>query len=145
MRAALALLLVIFAAVAVQAEPARDVARMASDFRVSKGLPPFAVSPVLEAVAEAHARDMAKKGFFSHKGSDGSSVDRRAARKGYRACLIAENIAMGQQGAAEVMKSWIGSKGHRDNMLHRRMREIGVAHVKGDIWVMVVGTRKGGC
>ena len=138
-------LLLVLLAGGASAEPARDVAKLASDFRVSKGLNPLAISPVLEAAAEAHARDMAKRGFFSHKGSDGSSVATRAKRKGYRYCLIAENIAKGQASAAEVMQSWIGSKGHRDNMLRRKMREIGVAHVKGDIWVMVLGTGMGGC
>lgn len=128
-----------------QGEPARDVAGLTNEFRAGKGLAPLKVSPVLEAVAEAHGRDMAKRGFFSHQGSDGSSLGQRAGRKGFRYCLIAENIAKGQKTPQAVMQSWITSKGHRANLLQRRAREIGVIRQAGDIWVMVVGTRMGGC
>jgi uncharacterized protein YkwD len=127
------------------AEPARDVVTLTNDFRAQNGLGPLSVSPVLEAAAEAHGHDMAKKGFFAHKGSDGSSAGKRAKRQGYRFCLIAENIAKGQRTSAEVMRSWVKSKGHRTNMLQRKAREIGVIRQTGNIWVMVIGTRKGGC
>ena len=130
---------------AVTAEPVREVATLTNQFRAQNGLGPLQVSPVLEAVAEAHGRDMAAKGFFSHSGSDGSSVGKRAKRQGYKFCLIAENIAKGQRSPEAVMQSWITSKGHRKNMLQRKAREIGVIRQAGNIWVMVLGTRKGGC
>ena len=130
---------------AATAEPVRDVVTLTNQFRAQNGLGPLQVSPVLEAVAEAHGRDMAKKGFFSHTGSDGSSVGKRAKRQGFKYCLIAENIAKGQRSSEAVMQSWIGSKGHRKNMLQRKAREIGVIRQTGNIWVMVLGTRKGGC
>jgi uncharacterized protein YkwD len=114
-------------------------------FRAKNGLAPLAVSPVLEAVAEVQGRDMAKRGFFGHKGSDGSTVGKRAKRKGYRYCVIAENIAKGQRSGAEVMASWIKSPGHRRNLLVKNMREIGVIRAPGNLWVMVLGTRRGEC
>jgi len=143
MKRVFAALLVVIAGAAA-AEPARDVADAANAFRGTAGLPPLAISPPLEAVAEAHARDMARKGFFSHTGSDGSNVGARARRDGYRFCLIAENIAKGQKTAGAAMKSWIASPGHRRNMTLAKAREIGVAR-SGDIWVMVIATRQGGC
>lgn len=127
------------------AEPVRDVVTLTNQFRAQNGLGPLAVSPVLEATAEAHGRDMAKKGFFSHTGSDGSSVGKRAKRQGFKFCLIAENIAKGQRSPQEVMQSWTTSKGHRTNMLQRKAREIGVIRQTGNIWVMVIGSRRGDC
>ncbi|UYV36941.1 CAP domain-containing protein [Rhodobacteraceae bacterium D3-12] len=129
----------------LSAEPVREVVQLTNAFRAQNGLGALAISPVLEAVAEGHGRDMAKKGFFSHKGSNGSSVGKRAKRKGYRFCLIAENIAKGQRTPQEVMQSWITSKGHRSNMLQRKAREIGVIREAGNIWVMVIGSPRGGC
>lgn len=128
-----------------KAEPVRDVVQLTNAYRAKNGLGALAASPVLEAVAEGHGRDMAKKGFFSHKGSNGSSVGQRAKRKGYRYCLIAENIAKGQRTPQEVMQSWISSKGHRTNLLQRKAREIGVIRQAGNIWVMVIGAPRGGC
>ncbi|MDU8929586.1 CAP domain-containing protein [Alisedimentitalea sp. MJ-SS2] len=135
----------IFVAGAAGAEPVREVVTLTNQFRAQNGLGPLAVSPVLEAVAEVHGRDMAKKGIFSHTGSDGSSVGKRAKRQGYKFCLIAENIAKGQRSPQAVMQSWTTSKGHRKNMLLRKAREIGVIRQAGNIWVMVLGTSKGGC
>ncbi|WP_323766767.1 CAP domain-containing protein [Marinovum sp.] len=100
-------------------------------------------SPVLTAVAQAHADDMARNGFFSHSGSDGSSISDRVSRGGYGWCAVAENIAKGQRSLDEVMRSWQGSPGHRRNMLSSNMTELGVARGGGNTWVMVLA--KPGC
>jgi uncharacterized protein YkwD len=127
------------------AGPAPDVVARTNAYRAAKGLKPLTVSPALQAAAEAHGRDMAKAGFFDHKGSDGRSVGARAKRQGYRFCLIAENIAKGQKTPAAVMQSWIASPGHRRNLELRKVTEIGVSRQGGDIWVMVLGAPLGNC
>lgn len=127
------------------AEPVREFAQMVSGFRAEQGLGPVKANPKLELAAERHAQDMARRGFFSHTGSNGSSVGKRARRAGYRFCVIAENIAKGQRSAAEAMRSWMASPGHRRNMLDRRIKEIGVARAPGNIWVMVLGAQLRTC
>ncbi len=92
----------------------------------------------LESVARAHAEDMAANGFFSHTGSDGSDIGARLTRGGYRWCFAAENIAAGQRSLTEVMSSWMGSRGHSQNILHRKAQAVGMARVTGDLWVMVL-------
>ncbi|SMX43219.1 CAP domain-containing protein [Maliponia aquimaris] len=108
-------------------------------FRADNGLGPLVVSPALEKAARAHARDMARRGFFDHSGSDGSTVMDRARRAGYSPCYIAENIARGQRSLAEVMDGWATSPGHRRNMLSANATEFGLVRGEGDIWVMVLG------
>lgn len=127
------------------AEPVREFAQMVSGFRAEQGLGPVRANSKLELAAERHAQDMARRGFFSHTGSNGSSVGKRARRAGYRFCVIAENIAKGQRSAAEAMRSWMASPGHRRNMLDRRIKEIGVARAPGNIWVMVLGAQLRAC
>jgi uncharacterized protein YkwD len=108
--------------------------------RAIRGLPALKQDPELSAAAQAHACDMGKRGYFSHAGRNGSTVMTRAKTQGYRACLIAENIALGQGDVAQVMASWIGSKGHRANILRRGVRDtgVGVALQKGRlVWVQV--------
>ncbi len=92
----------------------------------------------LEAVARAHGEDMERAGFFSHTGSDGSDIGDRLRRGGVTVCFAAENIAQGQRNLTEVMRSWMGSRGHRRNILHRRAETVGVARVSGNIWVMML-------
>lgn len=139
------LTLILTMALPAGAEPVREFAQMVSGFRAEHGLGPVRVNAKLELAAERHAQDMAKRGFFSHTGSNGSSLGQRAKRAGYRYCLIAENIAKGQKSAAEAMQAWVNSQGHRKNMLQRKIREIGVARASGNVWVMVVGAQRQSC
>ena len=53
------------------AEPVRDVVKLTNGFRAQNGLRPLAVSPDLETVAEAHGRDLVKRGFFPTKARTG--------------------------------------------------------------------------
>lgn len=93
----------------------------------------------LEAAAQAHAKDMARHGFMSHTGSDGSNLAKRLKRVGYNYCFGAENVAFGQQSLPAVMTAWMNSSGHRKNILNRKARSVGVARATGDRWVMVLG------
>lgn len=111
--------------------------------RRQAGRAPLRWSPVLEAVAQAHADDLAHRGYFSHQGADGSSISDRVTRAGYNWCAVAENIAKGQRSLDAVLASWKGSAGHRRNMLSADMAELGVARGPGNTWVMVLARR--GC
>lgn len=111
--------------------------------RAEAGLALLSPSAALEKAARRHARDMARKGFFDHAGSDGSDVMKRARRAGYKACQVAENIAKGQRSLEEVLGDWMTSPGHRRNMLNGGVRDYGLVRGDGNIWVLVLG--RDGC
>ena len=106
--------------------------------RASAGLSALRYSSTLEAAAVRHANDMLRARFFSHTGSDGSSVAQRVARAGYSWCFVAENIAQGQPSLSQVMKAWAASPAHRANMLSREVTEFALVQGDGYIWVMVL-------
>ena len=99
---------------------------------------PLREDPRLTATAHAHARDLAARGVISHKGQDGSTVQDRMRAQGYDACLAAENLAARQRTEQEVFGDWRGSRDHRQNLMHRKARDYGLAR-SGDTWVMVIG------
>lgn len=124
--------------VASQSVPASAAfADLVNDFRRQNGRAPVQRNPRLVRVAETHARDMARRGVLSHRGSDGSSVRQRVDRGGYQGCLWAENIAEGYPTEAAVFTGWKTSRGHRRNMLLREAQDYGLARV-GRYWVMVL-------
>ncbi|MCB4379480.1 CAP domain-containing protein [Synechococcus sp. MU1644] len=127
--------LILMAAAAV-ADPTALAAINAE--RDAQNRAPLIYDSTLEAAARAHAQDMATAGFFAHTGSDGSDIGQRLDRVGYRYCFGAENIAAGQRSLAEVMTSWMGSRGHRRNILHRKAQAVGLARGPGNLWVMVL-------
>lgn len=124
------------------AGPVRDVVKLTNDYRAQFGLPPLMISSALEGVAQSHGDDMGRHRYFSHTSRDGSDIGDRALRGGYRYCVIAENIAQGHRSSREVTRGWIDSPGHRANMLSDDVAEIGVTRGRGDIWVMVLGSRQ---
>jgi uncharacterized protein YkwD len=98
--------------------------------RQKNGLPPVAGDPVLSAIAQGHAEDMAVRGYFSHTSPEGEDLFERltGARVTYR--RAAENIAWGYRDATALVRGWMGSAGHRKNIL-------------GDFTKVGVGTYRG--
>ncbi len=138
MRIVLALVLVMWSA---QTATAQQVRQMLNGARAEAGLDGVTPSEQLEQAAMAHATDMARAGFFDHEGSDGSSVGQRAKRVGYGYCVIAENIAKGQNNVSEVFGDWLKSEGHRRNILNGQVREYGLVRAQ-DVWVLVLGATR---
>lgn len=100
-------------------------------------LRPLSHSPALQGAAQGHADDLARTGRFAHTGSDGSSVSERVARANFNACAVAENIAQGQPDIRTVITEWMGSDGHRRNILNAQFTQFGFAESGGN-WVLVL-------
>lgn len=107
--------------------------------------PPLRLNPTLSGIASAHAGDMARHGYFSHTGRDGSTVDGRATRAGYAWEAIGENIAAGQLSADAAVRGWMNSPGHCANIMSPAFSEMGAAFVvnrqssQGIYWAQVFG------
>ena len=88
-------------------------------------------------------------GDYSHTGADGSRPSERARAAGYQgARLVTENIAKGLFEPDEVVERWMNSRGHRRNILHRQVREVGSGVAFGErddefevVWVQLLATR----
>lgn len=80
----------------------------------------------LHAGALKHSQDMAKNNFFSHTSPTYGTFSQRAAASGAR--VSAENIALnGSVAGAEA--SFMGSDGHRANILNSSYTRVGVGIV----------------
>jgi uncharacterized protein YkwD len=106
---------------------------------------PLEVSRKLNEAAADHARDMARRKYFEHRGRDGSEPRDRVLRAGYKSRLTGENIALGPESAEEVVAGWLDSPGHCANIMDPRFQEIGVGLATGKkrgqiYWVQNFGT-----
>lgn len=95
--------------------------------RAKAGCGPLKLNSKLMAAAKQHAKAMAEKDFFGHKSKDGSKPGTRAKRQGYKFHIFAENIAAGQSSATLAAESWLGSSGHRKNILNCKLKDTGIA------------------
>jgi uncharacterized protein YkwD len=89
---------------------------------------PLRLSEPLTRAAQSHADDMLSKGYFEHAGSDGSTPAQRVAASGYRYRRVGENIALGPESAQEVVRGWLASPGHCQNIMDATFLDIGIAY-----------------
>ena len=113
-------------------------------YRLRASVPRLTVNKILMKAAQKKAEDMAERGYFQHDTPEGRTPWDAIADDGYIFSAAAENIATGHNSPADVLKAWMGSPGHRRNILDRRFKEIGVgiARVKvGYVVVQLFGSR----
>lgn len=117
--------------------------------REAQGLSALQPDPSLMDAARIHAADMAKHGFLSHSGSDGSTPQERMEEAGYiNWRSTGENVAAGQDTAEGVVASWMKSPPHRANILNPDFCDIGVGVAStsngayGTYWAAKFGCRQ---
>lgn len=111
---------------------------LVNERRAQAGLDAVAPDARLRQAAERHTRDMVGQGFFAHTSPAGDTFIDRIAATGYmrgaRSWLVGENLVWGSgsYGTPESMvAAWMSSPPHRENLLRRRFREIGIAAEPG--------------
>jgi uncharacterized protein YkwD len=124
---------------------ASELASLTNAERRQAGLPTFTVSPSLMRAAQLHADQMASLGQIAHSlpGARYPKPQNRLAAVGYSWQAYAENVAYGQSSPTAAISAWMGSSGHRANILNPGLTEIGTAVANGSdgrpYWVQVFG------
>ena len=98
--------------------------------RKKMDLEPLQPNPVLFQVARGHSQNMAKQGKMAHQ-LDGKGIVDRVKDAGYKYSSVGENVARMSStiGLETLMKGWMGSKIHRENILNPAVNEIGLGIV----------------
>lgn len=114
-------------------------AALISDFRLMHGEVSVVRDATLDLIALEQARAMAAKNDLSHEAL-GPFTSRIAPARAGRA---AENIAYGYDGFKQTLSQWIGSPGHRKNLLLHNASRVGIASAKDasgkrTYWTMVI-------
>ncbi|MGZ9810658.1 CAP domain-containing protein [Pseudoroseicyclus sp. H15] len=107
--------------------------------RAAAGLPELVASAELTSAAETQLNHILSSGNFSHEGPGGNSLGDRVRGAGF--CMggpVGENIAYGQASAEAAASGWLGSPGHRANILRAGTDYYGMADAQG-YYVMVIG------
>jgi len=106
-----------------------QVVALINQERTDRGLPDLGNNSSLQLAARRHSEDMACNDFFSHTGSDGSTLSSRLLAAGYSYSWAAENIAASSSSnfsAQAVVSMWMNSPGHKANILSENVTQIGV-------------------
>jgi uncharacterized protein YkwD len=135
---AIALAVAIFAFACPLAAHAASPAEMISSFRHQHGEGKVTTDPALNRIAQEQAGAMAARDRMDHAVQK-PFADRVANLNAERA---AENLAQGDATFAKALDQWIGSYGHRSNLLMHEGTRVGIASARsksGEIyWAMVI-------
>lgn len=106
--------------------------------RTQRGLRPVVARAELSTASSGLAKDMVARDFFDHVDPDGATMVDRLRRAGWMprsgSWSAGENIAWaGGSGATpqQIVADWMGSAGHRANILQPSFREIGIGIALG--------------
>jgi uncharacterized protein YkwD len=109
-----------------------DIVARINAQRTTRGLRPLRVSRGLTAAATYHTRQMGQIGFFEHESVNGAPFWRRIERfypagRGYWS--VGENLfwESPDTSAASAVREWMKSPPHRQNILDREWRDIGIS------------------
>lgn len=83
----------------------------------------------LAQIARNYSRQMAQDKFFSHTGSDGSTLSERVRAGGVFYWAVGENLFRSRNAPQPVplaIQGWMNSPGHRENILHPVFNETGI-------------------
>jgi uncharacterized protein YkwD len=92
---------------------------------------PLVRNSVLDKAATRKAEHMAENGYFAHYSPDGVSPWHWFREVGYTYAYAGENLAIHFSDSTEVVKAWMNSPTHRDNIVNGLYREIGVGTARG--------------
>jgi uncharacterized protein YkwD len=98
--------------------------------RSARGLTPLRVDWSLRRAALAHSQDMLRRDYFAH-----GAFERRLRSFGAAGPAFGEVLAWGVGPGAEpaaVVRMWLGSPGHRQNLLRAGFRRVGLAAPQGE-------------
>lgn len=113
------------------------------------GLKPLRVDERLNAAAAMKARDMLTKQYWSHVSPAGTTPWDWFKAEGYKFKYAGENLGKGFRTASGVVKAWMDSSEHRDNLLSEHYADVGFGVVEGmlngedtNVIVALYGTEK---
>lgn len=94
--------------------------------RVRNGFSVLSWSSSAAVSARKHSQDMAQNKFFDHINLYGQTPGDRIREEGITFYHVGENIIAGYGTAILSNHAWFNSQGHRDTMLSRKFRSLGV-------------------
>lgn len=103
-----------------------DVIEYTNTERVSHGGAQLKEDEFLTSAAQLKAEDMAEKQYFAHQSPDGVTPWYWLEVAGYEYLRAGENLAVHFNESDKVVRAWMNSPSHRENILNNGYTEIGV-------------------
>jgi Cysteine-rich secretory protein family len=111
---------------------------LVNEERIENDITPLILNNKLTQAAINKAKDLAKNNYFNHDSNEGKKFSTWIKETGYEYSFIGENLAKDFSNNESIIKAWLKSPGHRENILNDNFTETGIA-VYNDIVVQIFG------
>lgn len=116
----------------------QQLVKLINKERAKKGMRALRVNSKLVTSARSHSTEMAEDKYFEHSSLNGESWSARIircgySRTGYKVWKTGENICYGAglySSPIIVLDGWMKSKAHRQVILNKSFRDVGVGAVE---------------
>ena len=113
----------------------REAFRLTNIERGKNGLPPLQWDEKLHQIARIKSADMRVHNYFEHESPTLGTIGQMMMSHGYYYKEVAENIAQGMSTPESVVSGWMGSPGHRANIMNKEVTMMAVGYDPySDIW-----------
>ncbi len=99
--------------------------------RQKAGLPPLVYNSTLSEAAKLKAQNMFTENYWAHFSPSGKDPWSFINGAGYKFSYAGENLARNFYTADDMVKAWMASSSHRENILNSKYQDIGIAVEEG--------------
>jgi hypothetical protein len=109
------------------------IVELTNQERVEIGLAPLQLNECLSEGAQLKAGDMFAFDYWAHKSPSGRQPWEFFREAGYEYRVAGENLARDFMKSEDVVRAWMESPTHKENIVNPKYQEIGVAVVDGTL------------
>lgn len=103
--------------------------------RTANGLPIFILDERLNNSAKAKCNDMVAKNYWAHNAPDGQTPWHFFTEAGFKYRVAAENLGKHYSTTQSVVTGWMGSEGHRLNIVNPDYTYVGYAVCESEDYI----------
>lgn len=104
---------------------------LTNEERQKMGLAPVSENAALDKAASLKAQNMFAENYWAHFAPSGKTPWDFILGAGYRFTFAGENLAKNFSDSSEIVKAWMASPTHRENLLNPKYQDIGIAVEEG--------------
>lgn len=105
----------------------QKIIELTNQERAKANLEPVAENQALDQAAKAKAANMFAENYWAHFAPSGRTPWDFILGTGYKFSYAGENLAKNFYNSDDVVKAWVNSPSHRENLLNLKYKDIGIA------------------